>query len=346
MATSMHGVEQKVNQIVDGKVDQMNAFDKCDRQASDASTAEPSPSVFHRHISELDSDFEELQEEVKGDCTFGELKGLQELKNDCNAPSSIFKVLHPVPDPQNLANFIVPTLLCLVMRAVLSSASLYVVMGTVAALMILPGIYLYVVDGCRPEDYEASASESKWCVLTCVSASLGFISLSSMSISTMLCIIMGIVAVFMLMPGIYLHIIDGCRPEGYDAHQRRGGVFVILLVSGFLSFHGMMCIYIAFRVLIGALAVLMLLPGVYLYAVDGCRPEGCEEKVSKTQGRMQVLVLASLGITSLLGMCVSATFRFFMGVVAALLLLPGIYLYVVDGCRPEDDREVSKLKED
>lgn len=81
---------------------------------------------------------------------------------------------------------------------------------------------------------------------------------------------------------------------------------------------------------------LMVLPGVYLYVADGCRPEDHEEHLDKSNSGALAFWLMALGLGSIYGVCVSGIFRTLVLCVAGSMLLPGIYLYMVDGCSPEE----------
>jgi len=216
-------------------------------------------------------------------------------------------------------------------------------MGAVAALMLLPGLYLYAVDGCRPEDYKEEEQHATWKsgeVLVLALLSLG----SSFGIyaSMVFRVSMGVVASMMLLPGVYLYVVEGCRPEDFTDEvggRRHTGGSIVLVLTGLslISFYGGACMSTIFRAFMGAVAALMLLPGLYLYVVDGCRPEDCKEEEQNTAWKSgEVLVLALLGLGFCFGIYASSFFRISMAVVASMMLLPGVYLYVVEGCRPGD----------
>jgi len=65
--------------------------------------------------------------------------------------------------------------------------------------------------------------------------------------------------------------------QDVDGHQETGAS-VLFVVSLGIGFFYSVCISTVFCVLMGALVVSMLLPGIYLYMVDGCRPEEYSEE--------------------------------------------------------------------
>jgi len=223
------------------------------------------------------------------------------------------------------------------------STFFYVFMGAVAALMLLPGFYLYVVDGCRPEDYteEDTMNEKSWVV----AMSIGLVALYGMRISMVFCVLMGSVAAFMVLPGLYLYMVDGCRPEDVEEEgfpsEKENELSILFFLSLGLGFVYGVCVSTVFRVSVGVVAALMLFPGLYLYGVDGCRPEDYEEEGHEghNQGNAALPVFVSLGLLSFSGVYMSTYCYVFLGAIATLMLLPGLYLYVVDGCRPEDFEE-------
>lgn len=100
-----------------------------------------------------------------------------------------------------------------------------------------------------------------------------------------------------------------------------------------------LCTSKAFLIIMIAIAAIVSLPGIYLYHVDGCRPEGYNDEGSWTKQTSFWLALLSLISGWTYGLYASSIFRILMGTLAALMFLPGIYLYAVDGCRPEDDED-------
>jgi len=64
-----------------------------------------------------------------------------------------------------------------------------------------------------------------------------------------------------------------------------------------------------------------------------------EENVDKSDSGALAFWLMALGLGSVYALCVSSLFRTLVVYVAAAMLVPGIYLYMVDGCRPEDCTE-------
>jgi hypothetical protein len=242
-----------------------------------------------------------------------------------------------------------PTLLLASMLLTLSfaigistSIVFHAFLGLLAALMFLPGIYLYAMDGCRPEGYDEDDIDTKTNGMLLVAG--GFVG-SVLGLCT--CMVfrtfMGVVVALMLVPGVYLYVVDGCRPEGYDEDDldtKTNGAGMLLIAGSFVgSVYGLYTCMV-FRTFMGVVTTLMLVPGIYLYAVDGCRPEGYgkEDVDAKTSGAGMPLIAGGLA-GSVYGLYTCMVFRTFMGFVAALMLLPGIYLYAVDDCRPEDYKE-------
>jgi hypothetical protein len=243
-------------------------------------------------------------------------------------------------------NIIMPVLIGLVMYGLWSSVTFRIFMGAVAAMMLLPGVYLYAVDGCRPEDYnEDKVNQEKYGFGTkqvLLMASVLFSSIHGVSASMVFRALSGVVAVLMVLPGIYLYVAEGCRPEGYEdeGSDRKTGVTGIFLIAGsVLGSLYCMCTYMVFRALMGVVAVLMVLPGIYLYVVEGCRPEGYAETKTTSASLAGVILIASCFLGSAYGMYTYMLLRAFMGIVAVLMVLPGIYLYVAEGCRPEGYEE-------
>lgn len=226
-----------------------------------------------------------------------------------------------------------------------ASTSFQIIMGSVAALMLLPGIYLWLVEGCRPEDYEDkchSRDEDSFCDIMLARMGLGI--MFGMWYSKSFRIFQGIVSALMLLPGLYLWMVEGCRPEDYDENccNEKAGRFAVLKMP--LLAVGSMLIMPTFVsiLLFGGIIMtaLMLLPGMYLWAVDGCRPENYEDdsQTDDKDGCIDIM-FARLVLGNMIGMWVSKSFRIFQGIVAMLVLLPGVYLWVADGCRPEDYEE-------
>lgn len=196
--------------------------------------------------------------------------------------------------------------------------------------MVLPGIYLWVVDGCRPEDFQESVS--KWpahalrvlCCLTlyflctCISCIVGF---------CMLCI-----AAVLLSPGVYLWMVDGCRPEDF---KESGGSWLVRAILAVLPLICCMSVSSSATYCMAGFAALMLLPGIKLWTVDGCRPEFFKESSSSQSASFPGLMFF-FAAPCFLGMFSSSVVSYILTGVAALMLLPGMYLWSVDSCRPED----------
>lgn len=160
-------------------------------------------------------------------------------------------------------------------------------MGALAILMLLPGLYLYIVDGCRPEDYNEE-HVSTWKTAGAILCSFLMLCLASfycVNASTTLCIFMGIAAAMLILPGLYLYVVDGCRPEDYEGgdccSQKNLEILLLSLVSLGLIYG--MWFFVVLRIFMGAMAAMVFLPGLYLYVIDGCRPEDCEEAFCKKQ---------------------------------------------------------------
>lgn len=215
-------------------------------------------------------------------------------------------------------------------------------MAGVAALMLLPGIYLWTVDGCRPEFFEEiqSSQSAGFLGLLLFLATPYFLGMSALSV---VLYSMAGVAALLLVPGIYLWIADGCRPEDYQVTAGTWPVECLGAMVFFccLYFLGMSVPSLVACCMLGAAAI-MVLPGVYMWTVDGCRPEDFQESVSNLPARF----LGALMIFSLpyfLGMPVLSLGGYFVTGMAALTFLPGTYLWIVDGCRPEDFRESASV---
>jgi len=126
------------------------------------------------------------------------------------------------------------------------------------------------------------------------------------------------------------------RTHEYNGSLATGATLFLLTLFG-LIIYGLLH-STCFRLIMGAVAALIVSPGLYLYVVQGCRPEDYKEEGNDSQqrGGLSVLALALLIIAVFYGVRVSTVFRFFMGAMAASMLLPGLYLYAVHGCRPEE----------
>jgi len=231
------------------------------------------------------------------------------------------------------------------------SRSFRIFQGILSVLMFLPGLYLWTVEGCRPEDYDGNCRQRKAGYLSVLKASLlaggtMLIMKAFVSISMFL----GIMAAIMLLPGIYLWVVDGCRPEDYEEDRRTededdcSDIMLARLVLG-----GMIGMWLSksFRILQGIMAMVMLVPGVYLWVADGCRPEDYEETSCRNKvGELAMFKLGSLVLGLLIGAWISTSILIFVMAIAALMLLPGIYLWVFDGARPEDYMAVEQIKQE
>jgi hypothetical protein len=290
---------------------------KSQRQTSDASTALPSPE-FTRMVSPTiyDSELDEAQQFT--------LDGLSD--DSCEVPTmqqanpispSLYSIKHvrnPGAVPGGMHRACVP--LCLIIGALCqyhygtSTVSIFsVIMGASAVFMILPGTYLYVVQGCRPEDCEE---------------------------------------------------VHGTCGNDMDKKGRGAEACVLLnFTLGALSYfyYGISVVNIL-GITMGFIAALMILPGAYLYIIQGCRPEDCEEcrpedckEVHRASGNemdkngrgAEACVLLVFTIGALYnfhyGISVVSILGVTMGLIAALMILPGAYLYIIRGCRPEDCEE-------
>jgi glucose uptake protein GlcU len=250
-----------------------------------------------------------------------------------------------------------------------------VIMGVCAGLMILPGIYLYIVKGCRPEDcdevpaarreQDMDQKENGLVVFWLVTYSLAFVY-GLWTSGTFRCVI-GLLAVVMILPGTYLFV-RGSRPEDYeevtlrtrgqDMGQKESGLIVSCLALYGLAFVYGLWTYGTFRCVIGLLAAVMILPGTYLF-VCGYRPEDCDEAlfgkcgtdIDNKGSRMAAFWLAIYSLAFSCALWTSGTFRCLLGSLAAVMILPGIYLFVFCGCRPEDcddktfEKQVNDKKE-
>jgi hypothetical protein len=205
---------------------------------------------------------------------------------------------------------------------------------------------------CGIQDYEA-------CMLFC--ASLGALCHYHYGVSfvSIFCVIMGACAGLMLLPGFYLYIVKGCRPEDtddvplarreQDMHQKESGLVVFWLVTYSLAFVYGLWTSGTFRCVIGLLAVVMILPGTYLF-VRGSRPEDSDEVPLARRGQdmdqkesgLAAFCLAMCGLAFVYGLWTYGTFLCvigLLGLLAAVMILPGTYLFVC-GYRPEDCDEV------
>lgn len=123
-------------------------------------------------------------------------------------------------------------------------------------------------------------------------------------------------------------------------------VLLGLTLSGLCQYHYSISLVGIICVIMSALAALMVLPGIYLYIVEGCRPEGCEEDMvkqgqvtDKIENGVAVLLLAIYSLAFVYGLGSSFAFRCIMGGTSLAMLLPGSYLFVFQGCRPEDCKD-------
>jgi hypothetical protein len=98
---------------------------------------------------------------------------------------------------------------------------------------------------------------------------------------------MGGLSLVMSLPGAYLYIVKGCRPEDCDEvvmdklennddKSGNGAAMFWLAMYSLVLAYGVYSSYTLGR-LMGAASLLMLLPGAYLFVVDGCRPEDCND---------------------------------------------------------------------
>jgi hypothetical protein len=100
-------------------------------------------------------------------------------------------------------------------------------------------------------------------------------------------------------------------------------------------------------VVMGLCAGLMILPGAYLYFVEGCRPEDCDEVPAEKRGYDKdnkesspaKFWLAMYSLAFVYALWTSGTFRCVMASLALVMILPGTYLFVFGGCRPEDTND-------
>eukprot|EP00427_Karlodinium_veneficum_P010820 CAMPEP_0169081752 /NCGR_PEP_ID=MMETSP1015-20121227/11178_1 /TAXON_ID=342587 /ORGANISM="Karlodinium micrum, Strain CCMP2283" /LENGTH=523 /DNA_ID=CAMNT_0009141561 /DNA_START=74 /DNA_END=1641 /DNA_ORIENTATION=+ len=273
-----------------------------------------------------------------------------------------------------------------VLYGILSCSTLRLFLGGVAALMLLPGLYLFVFGGCKPEDFDddcctrhrtceevggkpESDGKSAYSGVVVVSLAmygLGF--LYGIYSSGTFRLIMGGVAAMMLLPGIYLFKLGGCKPEDFDddchtKHEdpkelqtkiKSAGIWASSGAVVFLAMYGLAFTYGVytsgtFRLIMGGVAAMMLVPGIYLFKLGGCKPEDFDddchtkheeeksESTDKCACRGVVTVsLAIYGLAFFYCIYTYATFRLIMGGVAAMMLLPGIYLFKLGGCTAED----------
>jgi len=221
----------------------------------------------------------------------------------------------------------------------------------VLALMLLPGLYLWMVEGCRPEDYDENCCNEK--AKRCAVGTISLLAVGSMLIMptfVSFLIFACVMTVLMLLPGIYLWSVDGCRPDDYEEERQTDDKnFGINIMFARLVIGCTIGTWVSksFRIFQGIVAMLVLLPGVYLWVADGCRPEDYEDDCHQNNvGDHTMLKLASLLFGILLCAWVSTSVLIFVIVMAALTLLPGIYLWVFDGARPEDYMAVEQGKQE
>lgn len=127
---------------------------------------------------------------------------------------------------------------------------------------------------------------------------------------------------------------------GHRAMTNQGAPLAYILMSfGFGVFSHYLygtCISNTLVAFMTVLALFMTLPGIYLYVVDGCRPEDNDEDVDMKKSEEPPFWLRISGTVLVYALWTSCFFRSCMGILAVLMLMPGIYLYAVEGCRPED----------
>eukprot|EP00931_Biecheleriopsis_adriatica_P079375 TRINITY_DN5277_c0_g1_i2.p1 TRINITY_DN5277_c0_g1~~TRINITY_DN5277_c0_g1_i2.p1 ORF type:complete len:283 (+),score=55.50 TRINITY_DN5277_c0_g1_i2:74-922(+) len=256
------------------------------RQESDASTMLPNSPMLSRRVSPV------FSEADRQECEEFELSGLPDEISDTvlatiQAQSSKSSFEESSSPLRTGCKVFLPVMLGILLYAVISFMTFHIFMGMfmggLAALMLLPGVYLWVVDGCRPEDFEEDDQKRSSGGLAVVTLSMiGLVPLVyGLSSFMSFRILMGGLAALMLLPGVYLWVVDGCRPEDYDeADDDRvlagqlpmltlSMISLVAIVYGLSSF-------MSFRIFMGGLVAFMLLPGVYLWAVDGCRPDESE----------------------------------------------------------------------
>jgi len=155
---------------------------------------------------------------------------------------------------------------------------------------------------------------------------------------------------------------DGLPDGVYNAPHPKGGM-IFLLVSC-CNFVYLMFNSASFSTLTGIVAVLLLVPGLYLRLFDGCSldhswPEDFEENVKGGKaacplgcqvGGKAARPLASQIIDSVYGMCIYMSFFILIGAVAilkpgALLLVPPVYICLIDDRRTEDVEEEDDASE-
>jgi uncharacterized membrane protein len=330
------------------------------RQESDASTALPPSPVLSRMVSPADSACDAITEKSLAEF---ELTGFEDEKDEIYTPSlsakhepawtsQLAKNFEDSPSLLQTASLVfLPVMAGVIMYITLISPAFCRIMSAIALLMALPGIYLWVIDGSRPEDYEENMQEHTIRHLaTSRFLSLGLAAMIIMPTSTSVLIIMAAVAALMLLPGIYLWVADGCRPEDYERKDQTqdgnnsGDVMLARLALGIVF--GMWYSR-SFRIFQGILSVIMFLPGLYLWIVEGCRPEDYDGNCRQRKaGYFSVLKASLLAGGTMLIMKAFVSISMFLGIIAAIMLLPGIYLWVVDGCRPEDYEEDRRTEDE
>jgi hypothetical protein len=284
---------------------------KSQRQTSDASTALPSPEISCM-VSPIiyDSEIDEAQQFM--------LEGLQddtcEVANP--APPSFYSGKERMNPgvPGGGPRACVP--LCLLVGALCQyhyGASivslLSMIMGAGAVCITFPGAYLYIIQGCRPEDCEEmhwargnlmhkNGRGAEACVLLAFTLGALYQYHYGISVVIIFRVIMGLTAASMILPGAYLYIIQGCRPEDCEQCETKGFeevseesandidkkgrgakacVILAFTLGAIFQYHRGMSVMSVFRAIMGLTAASMILPGAYLYIIQGCRPEDCEE---------------------------------------------------------------------
>mmetsp|Transcript_115097 Transcript_115097/g.203997 ORF Transcript_115097/g.203997 Transcript_115097/m.203997 type:complete len:367 (-) Transcript_115097:213-1313(-) len=294
-----------------------------DRQLSAASTTLPSSPPMSRMVSpEVEQKVNESTAEIK-DGVESEFSALPD------------EVYNATPSKEVLA--FLPVLCGLVIYGLLNSMSARILMEAVALLMLVPALYLCVVNGCSldhawPQDSEeegnsrlensADESEREEGVLT-EETKDDYFECCALPDSVMAMIFLPVTC----------------------------GIFIYGVLNSVSS-----------GVLAAALAALILLPGFCLSRVGGfcqersgpedfkeegeCRPEDCKEEDNDSQKTCGTAARSwlSLIIGSFYDVCVYMSFFVFLGAVAilspwALMLLPPIYLCLRDDHRTEDCEE-------
>jgi len=80
----------------------------------------------------------------------------------------------------------------------------------------------------------------------------------------------------------------------------------------------------------------MVVPGLYLYVVEGCRPEDYDESAETNETKEPPYCLWIGGLFFAYGIWTYCVLDICMGILAITMVAPGLYLYVVYGCRVED----------